>query len=160
MPHRDIFKTILFCTDFSENSDLAFYHALNIAEANPGCELVIFHVIPEPNAQFWKSYIYELDDIDDKAKADIDQKIAESYLSRVPNGVGTSVTMTVGQVEQKILETAAARQVDLIVIGRQGSSRLRTPFLGNTTERIARKAPCPVLVVPDTPVSESHQGPG
>ena len=37
----------------------------------------MFHVIPEPDAQFWKSYIYEVDDVDNKAKQDIDRKIAE-----------------------------------------------------------------------------------
>ena len=34
MPHRNIFKKILFCTDFSENADAAFLYALNIAEGN------------------------------------------------------------------------------------------------------------------------------
>ena len=86
MPHRNIFKKILFCTDFSENSDAAFYYALNIAEGNPGSELIILHIIPEPDAQFWKSYIYEVDDVDEKAKSDIDEKIREAYLSQIPKG--------------------------------------------------------------------------
>jgi nucleotide-binding universal stress UspA family protein len=155
MPHRNIFRKILFCTDFSENCRLAFLHALNIAGGNPEGELVIFHVVPEPSAQFWKSYLYEVDSIDQKARHDIDQKIAEAYLTRIPQEMRYSVKLAVGEVNRKILETAETEEVDLIVIGRQGTSRFNTLFLGNTTERIARKAPCPVLIVP-----EEHEPPG
>lgn len=148
MPHREMFKKILFCTDFSANADLAFRYALNIASGNPSCELVIFHVVPEPNAQFWKTYIYEVDHIDDKARSDIDAKVAAAYLARIPAGMGYAIRMAVGKVNDTILETAASEKVDLIVIGRQGSSVWKTHFFGNTAERISRKAPCPVLIVP------------
>jgi nucleotide-binding universal stress UspA family protein len=148
MPHRNVFRKILFCTDFSHNSDVAFLKAVNIAAGNPEAELVIFHVVPEASAQFWKSYLYEVDRIDEKGGKDMDDRIARAYLSRIPKGIKWSVKIAVGGVNQKILEAAAAENADLIVIGRQGSSRFNTLFFGNTTERIARKAPCPVLIVP------------
>jgi nucleotide-binding universal stress UspA family protein len=148
MPHRNLFKKILFCTDFSANADLAFRYALNIAEGNSDCELVIFHTVPEPDAQFWKTYIYEVDRIDEKAKADIDAKVAAAYLSKIPESVKFSVKMAVGKVNDTILETAKTEGADLIIIGRQGSSVFETHFFGNTTERIARKAGCPVLIIP------------
>ena len=154
MPHRNIFRKILFCTDFSRNCDVAFLKAVNIAAGNPEAQLVIFHVIPEASAQFWKSYLYEVDRIDEKARQDMDERIARAYLSRIPKGIGWSVRYAVGGVNEKILEAAEAENADLIVIGRQGSSRFNTIFFGNTTERIARKAPCPVLIVP-----EEHQPP-
>ncbi len=151
MPHRYIYNRILFCTDFSVNAAEAFLHALNIAAGNSGCELIVFHVVPEPNAQFWKSYIYEVDKIDEKAKADIDAKLAAEYLNRIPQGMKCSFKAAVGKVEQQILEAAARNGVDLVVLGRGGSSRIQTWFFGNTTGRIVRKAPCPVLVVPPVP---------
>ena len=40
---------------------------------NVGCTLTLLHVIPEPDAQFWKGYIYEVGDMDAKARADIDR---------------------------------------------------------------------------------------
>ena len=97
----------------------------------------------------WKSYLYEVDQIDEKARRDMDDRITRAYLSRLPKGIKPSVRYAVGGVNQKILEAAAAEKADLIVIGRQGSSRFNTLFFGNTTERIARKAHCPVLIVPD-----------
>jgi len=149
VPHRNVFKKILFCTDFSRNCDVAFLKAVNIAAGNPEAELVIFHVVPEASAQFWRSYLYEVDRIDEKARQDMDKRIDRAYLSRIPKGIKHSVKFAVGGVSQAILETAAAESADLIVIGRQGSSRFRTVFFGDTTERIARKAPCPVLIVPE-----------
>lgn len=151
MLHRDIYNRILFCTDFSSNAAIAFLHALNIADGNSSCELIILHVVPEPNAQFWKSYIYEVDEIDEKAKADIDKKIADEYVSRIPESMKWSMNAAVGKVEQQILETAEREKADLIVMGRGSSSRFSTWFFGNTMGRIVRKARCPVLVVPDAP---------
>ena len=78
--HPSPYKRILFCTDFSENANFAFDFALDSAVRRPGCILYLLHVIPEPEAQFWKTYLYEVDDIDAKAKQDIDEKIARSYL--------------------------------------------------------------------------------
>ncbi len=148
MPHRNIFKKILFCTDFSENADLAFKYALNIAEGNPECEIIIFHIVPEPDAQFWKSYIYELDAVDSKAKADIDAKTEKAYTSKIPSDIKYSVRMAVGRVNQSILDAAGETGADLIIIGRQGSSKLKTLFYGNTAGFVARKAACPVIIIP------------
>lgn len=142
------FRRILFCTDFSENADFAFDYALDAAVRRPECTLYLLHVIPEPDAQFWKTYIYEVDDVDKKAKEDIDAKVAATYLPRVPEGVELKVEMCVGKDYLKILEFAKEKDVDLIVMGRHGHSRLDKVLFGNVTEKVVRKADCAVLVVP------------
>ena len=142
------YQRILFCTDFSPNADFAFDFALDATRRRPGSTLILLHVVPEPEAQFWKTYIYELDDVDQKAKEAIDQKVAESYAPRVPEDVKFEVAFRVGRDYIKILEFAEEQDVDLIVIGRQGHSSFGTVLFGNVTERVARKAHCPVLVVP------------
>ena len=149
MPYRNIFKKIIFAADFSSASQKAFTYALNIAAGNPGCELVILHVVPEPDAQFWKTYIYEVDKIDEKAKTDIDEKVRAAYLSLIPAEIPHSVKMAVGNVSAAILEAARDEEADLLILGREGSSVLRSHFLGNVTGRIARKAPCPVMIIPE-----------
>ncbi len=148
MPHRNIFKKILFCTDFSENADAAFYYALNIAEGNPESELVILHVVPEPDAQFWKSYIYEVDDVDKKAKADIDEKIRRAYLSKIPEGISCTVRSAIGKADQQIFEVVKKEKADLLVMGRGSRAGIATLFFGKVTEHVARHAECPVLIVP------------
>jgi nucleotide-binding universal stress UspA family protein len=154
MPYHNIFKKILFCTDFSATSQKAFHYALNICSGNPGCELVILHIVPEPDAQFWKTYIYEVDKIDEKAKADIDEKVRQIYLSQIPAEIPYSLKMAVGNINTAILEAAETEKAGLIILGREGSSVLKSHFLGKTTEYIARKAPCPVMIIPGTDQEE------
>lgn len=142
------YQRILFCTDFSENADYAFNFAIDAAIRRPGCTLYLLHVIPESDAQFWKTYIYEVDGIDEKAKQDIDEKIDRDYRPRVPAGVDFKVEMRVGKDYQVILEFAEERDIDVIIIGRQGRGALQKALFGNVTEKVARKAPCAVLIIP------------
>ena len=149
MPYRNIFKKILFCTDFNTDAMSAFYYALNIAEGNPESELIIFHVIPEPDAQFWNSYIYEVDDVDLKAKHDIDSKISEVYLKKIPDGISYSVRTVTGNVGEQILNISQTEKIDLIIIGRGAGSNMINRLLGDFTKKLIHKASCPVLVVPE-----------
>ncbi|MCP4642175.1 MAG: universal stress protein [bacterium] len=144
------YRRILFCTDFSDNADFAFDYALDAVIRRPESVIYLLHVIPEPDAQFWKTYIYELEDVDEKAKKDIDAKVAEAYLPRVPEGIDLRVEMCVGRDYLKILEFAAENDIDLIVIGRHGHTALDKVLFGNVTEKVVRKAECAVLVVPLT----------
>jgi nucleotide-binding universal stress UspA family protein len=143
-------QRILFCTDFSPSAEAAFDYALDAARRRPGAQLHLLHVIPETDAQFWKSYIYEVDKVDLHAKQDIHVKIKTAYLSRVPPGMTVTVDLRLGQVASKILEVAREQQADLIIIGRAGNRGgvLRQALLGQVAEKIVRQADCPVLVVP------------
>ncbi|MBN1818373.1 MAG: universal stress protein [Sedimentisphaerales bacterium] len=143
-----VFRRILFCTDFSENADFAFTFAVDAAQRRPGCELYLLHVVPESEAQFWKTYIYEVEGVDDKARHDIDDRIDRIYRNRLPEGIPFHVEFRIGRDYQEILRFASEKQVDLIVIGRQGRSALEKALFGNVTEKIVRKADCAVLVVP------------
>ncbi len=142
------FKRILFCTDFSESADAAFEFALDAAVRRPAATLYLLHVIHEPDAQFWKSYIAEVDNIDAEAKKAIDAKVAAAYLPRVPAGVDLRVQFRVGPDAATILEFARVEKVDVIVLGRHGSSRVGKALFGSVAEKIVRKAECAVLVVP------------
>lgn len=142
------YQRILFCTDFSDNAHHAYNYALDAAIRRPGCALYLLHVIPEPEAQFWKTYIYEVDNVDAKARADIDEKIQSDYRSRTPDSVAFQAEVRIGKDYQVILDYAREQRVDLIVLGRQGHSALEKVLFGNVTEKVVRKADCPVLVAP------------
>ena len=142
------YRKILFCTDFSANANFAFDVAVGAALRNTGSTLTLFHVIPEPDAQFWKSYIYEAGDVDAKARADIDRTIDAEYRPRVPEGVRFFVEVRIGEAARAILDFAQERDVDLIILGRQGRGTLTQWLLGNVSSKVVQKAFCPVLVVP------------
>ena len=141
-------RKILFCTDFSKNAEFAFQFAVDAAMRRPGCELYLLHVVPETDAQFWKTYVYEVEDVDNKAKRDIDQRIDEAYRSRLPEGVELKIEYRIGKDWQEILDFAERTGIDLIVMGRQGKGSLQKALFGNVTEKVARKADCAVLIVP------------
>ena len=145
---RTPFKRILFCTDFSENADLAFGFALEHAKNSPACTITLLHVVPEPEAQFFKTYLYEVDNVDSKAKQDMDEKIRAAYISRLPPGMKMETVIRGGTDADSILECAKEKNADLIIIGRQGTSSVGKVFFGNVTEKVVRKSLCPVLVGP------------
>jgi nucleotide-binding universal stress UspA family protein len=142
------FKRILFCTDFSESADAAFEFALDAAIRRPDSTLYLLHVIHEPDAQYWKTQLAEVENINDDAKKAIDAKVAASYLSRVPQGMDVKVEFRIGPDAATILEFAKAEQIDVIILGRHGHSSMGKALFGSVTEKIVRKAECAVLVVP------------
>lgn len=142
------FKRILFCTDFSESADGAFEFALDAVVRRPGSKLYLLHVVPEVQAQFWKSYIYEVDNIDSEARRLIDRKVSETYLSHVPPEVEVETAFRVGPEAQCILDFASQAKIDLIVLGRHGRSGVHKALFGSVAEKIVRKANCAVLIIP------------
>ena len=46
-----------------------------------------------------------------------------------------------------IVEYATEHAVDMIVLGTHGKGMLDQALFGSTTERVVRRAPCPVLTV-------------
>lgn len=142
------FRRILFCTDFSEGADAAFEYAVDATVRRPGAKLHLLHVIHEPDAQFWKSYLSEVDDIDATARKAIDQKVDAAYRSRLPPGMELKVEFRIGAEAASILEFAEANQMDLIVLGRQGRRGIGHALFGSVAASVVRKAKCAVLVVP------------
>ena len=147
-PPETRFKRILFCTDFSESADAAFDFAIDAAVRRPGSTLHLLHVIHEPDAQLFKSYLYEVEDVDEQAKRAIDAKMAESYCARVPPGVPVKVDVRIGPDAATILQVAEEAKIDLIILGRNGHGGVQKALFGSVAEKIVRKAECAVLVVP------------
>jgi len=148
MKPLSVFSKILFCTDFSRESAAAFSYALEICAACEQAELVLLHVIPEPDAQFWKTYIYELDEVDVKAKEDIDRQFEEDYLSRVPENMHISTRVAVGNAGQQVISIVENEKIDLVIMGRK-RKKLSGVFFGDNAKTTLQKAGCPILVIPE-----------
>lgn len=142
------FRNILFFTDFTEEADRAFTTAVDFALRDPSCELNLLHVIPESESQFWKTYIYEVDDVDSKAKNDLDNQIQKAYISKLPPGLTLNVEFRIGRDVEEIIDFAKEKSIDLIVMAKHSSSSLENAFFGAVTEKVAKKAHCAVLIVP------------
>ena len=141
-------KTILVPTDFSDASGAALDYARALAAAF-GSALHLLHVVQDPYVQPWAAEAFGvslagvLERWEQDARAQLEQLVPEAERQARPVQCDTRV----GHPFVEILNYAQAHQVDLIVMGTHGRGPVAHVLLGSVTEKVVRKAPCPVLTV-------------
>lgn len=144
-------KTILCPTDFSDASHHALDHAVAIA-GYYHARLVTLHVVsPAPvlvpgYAPMGGPYFPP-----DAAGSEITRARARALEDTRPAteaGLSAEVVVKTGPSVAAILDSAVAQDADLIVMGTHGSGGFEHLVLGSVTEKVLRKATCPVLTVP------------
>jgi nucleotide-binding universal stress UspA family protein len=73
---------------------------------------------------------------------------ASDFSATADAGVGVDVFVEVGSPASRILERAAALHADLIVMGTHERGGFQHLLLGSVTERVLRRAVCPMITVP------------
>ncbi len=142
-------RRILFPTDFSPCADQALDHALALARQYQA-EVHLFHAIvlheDDPHQP-----AHHLPDVDtlrarlrELAEADMGAALAAHQGEDLK--VKTAQSFCVAAAPA-ILEYAASKRIDLIVMGTHGRRGLGHLFLGSVAEEVVRHAPCPVLTV-------------
>lgn len=138
-------KRLLSPTDFSEASKHALLYAEDLARTY-GAELHLVHVIEPvlyPPEMFGQVGLVDVESTIERAG----QEELAQWRTNVPTDM-PCVTATVhGKPYVEILQYATEKEIDLIVISTHGRSALDHLLLGSTTEKIVRKAVCPVLTV-------------
>lgn len=143
------FDRILFCTDFGPSALAAFPYAIRAAQRNGG-RLVILHVLPDADAQFWRGYVVEDGkDLEAKSRSALHARMAADYLSKIPAGIECETIYRAGKPAEKIVEAASQGAATLIVMGRRKPAGLFGRLTGNgVAMRVAEKTKCPLLVIP------------
>jgi nucleotide-binding universal stress UspA family protein len=132
-------KKILVPVDFSDCSQKALRYANTFAK-HFGGELIILHVI-EPHP-----FVPELASYDFETASDRCQDLQE-FQKFIDTTIPSSVSIRTGTPHVKIVEAARGLGADVIIISTHSHRSLDRMFLGSTTERVIRSAPCPVFVV-------------
>jgi len=138
-------KNILITTDFSETSRTAFRLAEQVAEKFGGT-MTLLHV----QELHLPPLVYEsagtgVGQIEREHK-----ELAESRLQELAQRVGGIANHVVlGTPHVEIVRFAKEHEIDLIVMATHGRGFFSHAILGSTTERVVRRAPCPVLTVRD-----------
>jgi nucleotide-binding universal stress UspA family protein len=127
---------ILFCTDFSKNSETALKYAISATEEYDA-ELTLLHVLEE---------------VPSRAKTDDAIKTTKDQLEKLipPEGRKTLKTKTavrIGKPYQQIIQLALETQADMVAMGVRGRGALDLAVFGSTTYRVMQLGPCPVLAV-------------
>ena len=144
------YKRVLFCTDFSENSDCAFDYAFGIAKRDEGV-LYILHVIPaNPDQYNLERHLTkkELDRIKVTLQEDREKIFADQYLSHIRDKTKVKIVTRSGREDETIIKFAKEKQIDIIVIGTHGRTGIEHAFIGSVAEKVIRRSPIPVFVIP------------
>ena len=131
---------ILTPTDFSDPSQQVVTSAFELAQTF-GAKLSLLHVIEVPVYAIEVSL--PLEDLERDAR----QKLALLHPEAGAAHVDVTRLVVLGVPYQRILETVAAEQVDLIVMATHGRTGLAHLVMGSVAERVVRLAPCPVLTI-------------
>jgi len=140
------FNNILFATDFSEASGPAADYAITLAKLT-GAQLHILHVINELDEHQRvmiprEAFLILEKEIELQAVRELDR-----FCKGPAAGVSTTTHAVVGSAFQKILETGADVNADLIVMGTHGRTGMEQVIVGSTAERVVRRSKIPVLTV-------------
>jgi nucleotide-binding universal stress UspA family protein len=135
------FKTILFATDFSPASEVAFHVAAALAR-DYRARMVALHVI-EPVRVGFSEYGSYIGPEEDKARAMATLDAMEAPSPRVT----MDHRLLEGDPAEVIAEIAADTNADLIVMGTHGRTGLTRLVMGSVAEEVLRRAPCPVLTI-------------
>jgi len=138
-------RRILCPTDFSETSAHAVEQAITIAGYyNAG--ITGLHVVQpiEPSAETL-------------SLESLRQETAAFFRCAAPAHVPVDVRIEVGFPARHIIECASRLPADLIVIGTHGTGGFEHLVVGSVTEKVLRKASCPVLTVPPRAHGQSRR---
>ena len=144
------YKKVLFCTDFSKNSDCAFDYAFGIAKRDEGI-LYILHVIPLTPQQYdLKRHLTKkrLEEITAILREDREKMFNDKYLKHIKEKIKVKIVTESGREDDKILKFAQKEKVDILVIGTHGRTGIEHVVLGSVAEKIIRRSTIPVFVIP------------
>ncbi len=145
------YKNMLYCTDFSEDADFAFTHALDLAQRY-GAKLYLLHVIHSPyqiRRDIVDEYVSKASTGDltqevlDKAKEDLERR----YIPRMGGHKDYEVVAIEGIPFVEIIRFAKKNEIDIIVMGTKGKSDIDRQSFGSTVENVARRAHCHVVAI-------------
>lgn len=147
------FQRIVIGVDFSAASLAA---ARWIAQLAPGAELVLVHVLPEPEAP-----VYVRDQLPPMLEVirDLEPAMRGGLrgLADLIDGTRTRVEILRGQPAEGLATAAAQLGADLVCVGRMRSRRGGARFGATTAHRLLARTGVPVLVVPGGPLALPHR---
>ena len=127
---------ILYCTDFSNNSEMARGYAISLA-AEYGAELTMFHVAEDaPDLARAESIISDRTSKLDRLISDDERK-----------NINVQALVKFGKPYEQIVRYAGETQASLIIMTARGGDTLDRAVFGSTTYRVIQLGPCPVLAV-------------
>jgi nucleotide-binding universal stress UspA family protein len=143
-----LFQKILVPTDFSPHAEDALRLASELAKSSQAT-LCLVHVydltpisVPEGMTFYNASALAHM-------RNELTRRLTDVQRTALTAGVReVEMKLMEGQPYREIVRAAEDTHAQLIVMGSHGRTGLAHILLGSVAERVVRKAPCPVIVVP------------
>ncbi|MCW4012862.1 MAG: universal stress protein [Candidatus Bathyarchaeota archaeon] len=144
-------KKMILATDGSKHSLHAAKKAAEIAKNNKS-EVVLVHVLhpfvhlaTTPGPMDLGGQLEE--DSEEEIKKNGEEVMEKTRKAFDEASVKVSTRFLKGNVAQAIIGEVVKEKADLVVVGATGRGGVSSWLLGSIAEKIARNAPCPVLIV-------------
>lgn len=140
-------KTLLFPTDFSENSLNALRYTLRFARVSSSRVIILnTYAVPHSHAGMLKS-IKDImkNDAEDGLK-EVQQKIDEENLAE---GIEYETLIREGNLVGQVKYVSEKSNVDLIIMGTKGASGIEGVLIGSNTVDVVKNVKIPVLAIPE-----------
>lgn len=154
-------KKILVPIDFSKPSFWALEVATGIAKKAKG-QIILLHIVEQPTSESfnvegqifdgdgWEDKLFTMKLIEkNKRQLEDAAKIAEDA------GVFVQCELKLGNPFHGMRAVITDHNVDLVVMGTSGRSRVEEMMVGSNTEKVVRYSKCPVLTVHEKPNSNN-----
>ncbi len=141
-------KTILCPTDFSKTATNAVEYGCALADALHS-RVILLHAYESP-ADFTQGQFAIIMNTESELKkvASLSLTSLEQKLKKKFPELQLETLLVKGAGHSETIEAANKNDVDLIVIGTTGTSKLARLLMGSTTAKVLRNAVCPVLCIP------------
>jgi nucleotide-binding universal stress UspA family protein len=149
------YKNILFCTDFSEDANIAFLHALSFAKKH-GARLHILHVPHSPftySRHIVDEHVPPEKSMNGQAFFDKDieeqaiKTLRDTYEKKLADIADYTFVVRCGAPDIEIIRYAKQNNIDLIVMGALGKSELDRMVHGSTVANVSKYAHCHVMAI-------------
>ena len=152
MKSQDNINRILIAVEDSPYSDQAIRYGVMLAK-KMGSQIAMVHAdeipvstpyIADPMLSETPLMIPEMMEIQEEASKNLFKRIYEEYGERIE----ITKFIRIGRAQDEILAVADEYNADLIILGTHGRTGLDHFISGSVSESVARKAKCPVLIIP------------
>jgi len=147
-------SSILYATDFSEGSNAALDYVKSLARQY-GARVTMMYVVDEvAGGHGWYVPHISLDELYKDMEASAKKKLDHCCYEELREFKDVERVVAKGVPDEQIVKYADDHGVDMVVMG--AFSKAGMDFLfGSTTEKVLRKAKCPVLCVKTPPTETS-----
>lgn len=140
-------KKILVPIDFSDYSKKALQYTVKFAKSF-SAELYLVYVI-EPMVYPADLSMGQM--VIPQSEVNLSEKANNELAELATNAIGESLKYNIliktGKPFMEVIETASEVDADLIIIATHGHTGVEHLLFGSTSEKVVRKAPCPVLTL-------------